>query len=235
MTIDSFKSAVVLNLHYIDAAANDIPRTVLAHLPVGEEPPDTGPVLGTRGQNVAGGHSEATAAATSGTELVRPRELSASRGVSPVQAATGGLVDGLAGRSVGEAETVDATDGTGDTAGEAHLGVVVGGAGAAAVAEGEEDELAEGVPVDVPLDAGAGEGLDVADEGLVLGGITGGDTAVGLGAGVGGGAAGDGPLVGPVAVHVGADAGAGRAALAVLAPETVVGLGVDETCKMSAD
>jgi hypothetical protein len=190
-------------------------------------------VLTARGQDVARRHGEARAAAAGRTQLVRPGQLSAGRGVGPVETAAGGLVDGLAGRAVGEAEAVDAADGRGDTAGQTHLRVVVGGARAAAVAEGQQDQLAERVPVDVPLDADAGEGVDVADEGLVLGRVAGGDAAVRLGAGARGGAAGDGPLVGPVAVDVGADAAGAGADLAVLAPETVVGGGVDEAWEMS--
>ena len=189
-------------------------------------------MLTARRQNVGSRDSEATAAAAGGAQLVGPRQLSTSNSVSPVQTATGGLVDGLAGRSVAEAKVVDAADGSGDTAGESHLGVVVGGAGAAAVSEGQEDQLAEGVPVDVPLDAGsAAKGVDVRDEGPVLGGVTLGLAAVGLVARVGGGTAGDGPLVGPVTVHVSADAALASAALAVLAPETVTGLGVHEACR----
>ena len=47
---------------------------------------------------------------------------------------------------------------------------------------------------------------------------------------VGGGTTGNSPLVGPVSVDVVTEAGAARGRLTVLAPETVVGLSVDEAC-----
>jgi hypothetical protein len=205
--------------------------SLVNHLPVLEQPPNTSPVLTARRQNVGSRNSETTATTTVGrTQLIRPRQLNASNSVSPVETATVGLVDGLAGRSICEAEAVDATDSRRDTSSQTHLGLVVGGTSAAAVSKGEEDQLAERVPVDVPLDArAAAEGVDVGDEGPVLRGVTLGLAAVGLGARAGGRAGAD-PLVGPVAVHVGADAALAGADLTVLAPETVIGLGVDEAC-----
>lgn len=85
------------------------------------------------------------------------------------------------------------------------------------------------MPVDVELDALRGlDGGELVDEGCRLGGVACGGAAEVLGAGAGGGAAGDVPLVGPVAVDVVAETGAAAGGLPVLAPETVVGLGVEE-------
>lgn len=88
------------------------------------------------------------------------------------------------------------------------------------------------MPVNVQLDTGtvtqlAGESIEAS----VLGAVGGLDTLVGLGAGVGGGAERVGvPAELPVTVDVAADTGgAAGAGLAVLAPQTVGNLAVDET------
>lgn len=72
------------------------------------------------------------------------------------------------------------------------------------------------------------QSVDLGDQSRVLRGVTGCEALVGLCAGAGRGAAGLGPAVGPVAVVVSADARLAAARLAVLAPQTVVGLSVQE-------
>lgn len=120
-------------------------------------------------------------------------------------------------------------DASGKTRGERALGGVVGRPSGAVVPVRQQNVLAVRVPVDVEPDALVGlELLSKSDEGRVLGGVTGGDALVGLGARAGGGAPRELPLVGPVAVDVGSDARGAGAGLAVLAPEALVGLGVDE-------
>ncbi len=85
------------------------------------------------------------------------------------------------------------------------------------------------MPVNVELNALAvGEGLGEGHECLVFCRVAGGQALVSLVAGVGGGAVGEFPLVWPVAVDICSDTGLAGAGLAVLAPEAVVGLGVDE-------
>jgi hypothetical protein len=86
------------------------------------------------------------------------------------------------------------------------------------------------VPVNEELDALVPlGGLEEVGEGGSLGGVALGLALVVVSAGVGRSAARDRPLVRPVAVDVAANAAAARVGLAVLAPEAVVGLSVDET------
>ena len=198
-----------------------------------EEAEHTSPILLTGGNNVRRGNDEAIAATRAGAELESPGELSASNVVSPIVAATGSLVDGLAGRSVDELESVDALDGLGDATGKLQLGVEVIDLLGAAVSVGEEDKLGERVPVDVELDtAGVGNLLGVLDEDLVLRGVAGLLATVGLVARVGGRTALNVPFVRPVAVDVGADARSAVTLLTVLAPQTVLGVGVLEACRI---
>lgn len=110
---------------------------------------------------------------------------------------------------------------------------ILGGDGGARVAVGGHEELRVGVEVDEELQALRGLGLgQPGGEGSGLGGVAGRGALEVLGAGVGGGAAGDGPLVGPVAVDVVAEAAAAGGGLAVLAPQAVGGLGVDEAVRV---
>ena len=85
------------------------------------------------------------------------------------------------------------------------------------------------MPVNVQLDAL--RRLDAGEPGGESGRLEGVallSTLVVFGARAGRGTARDGPLVGPVTVDIAADAATARVGLAVLAPEAVVGLGVDE-------
>lgn len=191
---------------------------------------ETLPLLNTRGQNLGSGENKTAGARVStGAELDGPRISRTGHGLEVIGAGTGGGVQGRARGAVGEAGAVDGADGGRVDAHEGLLQRVVGRPGVAVVAERAEDVLAVAVPVDVQLDAPAGgqsrsEGGQAAHLGRVAGGLA----LVGLVAGVGGRAARDGPLVGPVAVDVGADAALAGPGLAVLAPETVGCLRVDE-------
>ena len=100
------------------------------------------------------------------------------------------------------------------------------------VTERREDVLAVRVPVNVQLDTGTVTQLTGKSvKASVLGAVGRLDTLVGLGAGVGGGTERVGvPAELPVTVDVAADTGgAAGAGLAVLAPQTVGNLAVDET------
>lgn len=131
--------------------------------------------------------------------------------------------------AVDVAGAVELLNAVGVAAGDGDLAVKVGRDSVGAVAVGLEGVLPEAVEVDEELDAvGLLDLLGELDEGADLGRVAGRDAAVGLGTGVVGGTAGEVPVVGPVAVAVGTDAGRAGARLAVLAPEAVGGLGVDE-------
>lgn len=196
-----------------------------------EEILDARPNLLSRRHNVTSRDRKAARARVPARpQLKSPRKLSLGNILGPVVAASCGLVDGGAGRAVVEAEAVDALDGTGNTGGKVHLLVHVVGSGGTAVSIRQKDKLAEGVPVNIELDARVlGKGPHVVDQDSIFGRVACCLSTVCLVTGAGGRAAGDIPLVGPVAVDVGADAGLATASLAVLAPETVVAGGVDET------
>lgn len=160
---------------------------VYVHLEVGEQVLHALPVLLTRRQNLIRRDNEATLPRRRRAQLESPRDLSIGNIVDVVHAATRGLVDGLAGRAVNEVESVDALDGLGDTGGKFHLVVEVIDDGAAAVAVGQEDELAVRVPVDVELDTDVvGDAEGVVGEDGHLWGVTRSLATVGLGARVGG-------------------------------------------------
>lgn len=189
------------------------------------------PLLNGAGQNLRSSQDESAAGRTGGPQLNGPRQLSLGYIGEVVSAAAGGLVQSRARRSVGELGVVALGDFVGQALGEGRLARVVACASGAVKSVREEDVLAEAVPVDVELDTLAVlESLGEGDESLVLGGVAGREALVGLAALVGRGAAGELPLVRPVAVDVGAYARRAGAGLAVLAPETIVGLGVDEAC-----
>lgn len=73
--------------------------------------------------------------------------------------------------------------------------------------------------------------VDLSLESLVLGAVACSESLVGLVTRVGGSTTGELPLIGPVAVDVSANARVSGNSLTVLAPETVGGLGVNETCR----
>lgn len=94
-----------------------------------------------------------------------------------------------------------------------------------------EDVLSIRVEVDVESDAPASsKRVNLALDGLELRAVTSGLSLVGLVTRVGRGTASKLPLVRPVTVDVTTNTGVARDSLSVLAPETVGGLGVDETC-----
>lgn len=77
--------------------------------------------------------------------------------------------------------------------------------------------------------------VNLALDGLELRAVTSGLSLVGLVTWVGRSTTSKLPLVRPVAVDVTTNAGVSRDSLSVLAPETVGGLGVDETCDSGLD
>ncbi len=80
---------------------------------------------------------------------------------------------------------MNALDSIDDAGGEGHLEVVIVWAGGTVVAKGDEEKLAVGVPIDVPLDAGLGADFrGMTDESFILNGIAGGFALVVIGAGV---------------------------------------------------
>lgn len=96
-----------------------------------------------------------------------------------------------------------------------------------------EDVLSVGVDVKVQSDALAvTEGVHLCHEPLVFRRVARSQSLVCLRARRGRCSASNFPLVGPVAVDVATNTAAGADGLAVLAPETVGCLGVDEACKI---
>lgn len=191
---------------------------------------DTFPLLNTARQNLRSRQNKATTAAARRPQLDSPSISSTTNSSHVIRRAASSLVQRRAAGAGGEGSAVALSDPSSHARGETALRGVVGRAGGAVVPIRQEDVLAVRVPVDVEADAAAVlEGGGEGGQGSDLGGVAGGEALVGLGAGRGGGAAGEGPLVVPVAVLVGADAGLAGAGLAVLAPEAVVGLGVDES------
>jgi hypothetical protein len=88
------------------------------------------------------------------------------------------------------------------------------------------------VEVNVESDTlASSQSVDLSLESLVLGTIACSASLEGLVTRVGGSTTGELPLVGPVAVDVSANARVSGNSLTVLAPETVGGLGVNETCR----
>lgn len=147
-----------------------------------------------------------------------------------VVGATIGLVDGLAGRAVLVLGSVGLRDGARDAARQGDLLVDVVGPGAAREPVREQNQLAVAVPVDIQLEALAlSELVRQRPQAEVLGCVAGLLPPVRLGARAGRGSVAV-PLVWPVAVDVGADGARSRSRLPVLAPKTIGGLGVDETC-----
>lgn len=146
------------------------------------------------------------------------------------------MVDSLTYGAVHEALTVNALNGLGYSARELELHINVLGYSRTRVAVRQEQQLAERVPVDKPLDSlGSGHFSDVCGQHLVLGSVASGFATVGFGARISRGATRDVPVGGPVAVDVGADARGAVADLARLAPKAVALVSVDEACWWSTD
>lgn len=86
--------------------------------------------------------------------------------------------------------------------------------------------------VDVESDTlASSQRVDLSLESLVLRTVACSESLVGLVTRVGGSTTGELPLVGPVTVDVSANARVSGNSLTVLTPETVGGLGVNETCR----
>lgn len=141
------------------------------------------PVLLSRWEDLVRRDYKATLTRASRPELECPRELSTSNIIDVIHTSTRGLVNSLTGRAINEVEAIDALDGLRDARRQFHLGIQILNNGAAAVAIWQQDKLAEGMPVDVELDAHAvcdAEG--VVREDLHLGSVTRRLAAVSLGA-----------------------------------------------------
>ncbi len=223
-------SPQILNDKFPDIQQIHISPTAYLESRVRQQPNQTLPLLLRRRQDLRRRQHKPTGpTASARTQLNRPRQLRLAHILDVIRAAPRRGIQRAAARSHRPARATHGSDPRPQALRQRQLLSVVGRARLAVVAIRQKDVLPVAVPVDVELDAFVGsEGGGEGREGLHLGRVAGGLAFVGLGAGGRGGAAGELPLVGPVAVDVGADAGLTGAGLAVLAPETVVGLGVDE-------
>lgn len=148
---------------------------------------------------------------------------------SVIDAIAANLVNGVANGPTGEGGAVHGFDGSDGAVGQGGVFGGVGDGAGARVAVGVHPELAVGVDVHVELDALAGgEAVELRLEGFGFHAVAGRGSLVVLVAGRGASAATLVPVVGPVAVDVAADTAGGGCCLAVLAPQTIVGLRVRE-------
>lgn len=148
-----------------------------------------------------------------------------------VNAITSSLVYGTANRSWGELCAKQCSNRVRGATGQRLVFVIVSGKGTAGIAVRGHEELRVRVPVNVQLQPLGGlDGGKLGNQALGLWSVTGSLSLEVLCARVGRGTAGDGPLVWPVAVDVVAQTAAAGGGLAILAPQAIGGLSVEETC-----
>lgn len=187
------------------------------------------PLLLHVGTDLLHGEDKAARGSRVRPQLDGPRKLRPDGARVPVGRAAGRDVELAAAGAVHVPGPVDLEDAVGVAPRDRDLAVEVLGHALVAVAVRLERVLAVAVEVDEVLDAvGLLDLLSPLDEGGDLGRVARREAAIRLSARVVGGAARVLPVVRPVAVAVGSNAGRVGTGLAVLSPEAVVGLGVDE-------